>query len=185
METPASDVVENDAPPAGAPVEPCTSDVQEREPSIEPAPVMTIAGELELGQLVQEHEGEALPVNAIAPGAPTESQEGATLTEVATLPAAAPVAEAPSSPPPAPAVPAPPPAVKPLPRRPRLRSTFSYNASDELELELTLMDERRNLIHRLTLTPAPGGMLWRIFETLVTIAASAATEAGVFGTKTE
>lgn len=121
-----------------------------------------------------------------APSAPMESQAGATLIEAEAPPVAAAPAES-SSPPPAPApvMPAPPPAVRALPRRPRLRASFFYDAGDALNVELTLMDERRELIHRMQLQPDPGSVFARIFEALVQVTVQAATTAGVFGKRRE
>lgn len=70
-----------------------------------------------------------------------------------------------------------------LPRRPRLRATFHYDARDELSVELTLMDDRRELIYRMTMTAAPGGAIARICEALLGVVTSAAAAAGVFGSR--
>jgi hypothetical protein len=47
------------------------------------------------------------------------------------------------------------------------------------------MDERRNLLHRVTLKPEPGAAIARIFEALLGVVTTAALHAGVFGTRTE
>jgi hypothetical protein len=74
-------------------------------------------------------------------------------------------------------------AVRVLPRRPRLRASFHYDPSDALSVELTLMDERRELIHRMQLVSAPGGAIARIFEALLGVVTQAAASAGVFGNR--
>lgn len=111
-----------------------------------------------------------------------EREEATTLEPPATLspelesaPTSASVEATPST------VAAPPSAVRKLPRRPRIRASYYYDQNDKLNLELTLMDERRDLIHRTTLQPEDGGALARNFEALVAIAMRAAAKAGVFG----
>lgn len=109
-----------------------------------------------------------------------EREEATTLEPPATLspelePAPASVEATPST------VAAPPSAVRKLPRRPRIRASYYYDQNDQLNLELTLMDERRDLIYRTTLQPEDGGALARNFEALVAIAMRAAAKAGVFG----
>ena len=86
---------------------------------------------------------------------------------------------------PSPAVPRVPPAVRALPRRPRLRATFAYDVSDALTVELALMDERRDLIHRFAMNVQEGGAIARIFEALLGVAMQAAAAAGVFGGRVE
>lgn len=120
----------------------------------------------------------ALQENPHPPAAaPSEDHSGSVLVDAAPAPAAAA----------APPVPATPTAaelarpVRTLPRRPRLRCTCSYDASDNMSMELTLMDEKRELIHRMTLTPSPDSPLGRIFQALVSVAAHAAAATGVFG----
>lgn len=111
------------------------------------------------------------------PNAPTPAPSEGT-EDVITLEA--------SPPPPPPVVSepaAPPQAVRVLPRRPRLRATFHYDAGDELNVELTLMDDWRELIHRMALKPAPGGAIARIFEALLGVVTQSAAAAGVFGSR--
>lgn len=84
---------------------------------------------------------------------------------------------------PARTVEAPPPAVRALPSRPRLRASFQYDAEDRALVELVLMNERRELIHRFVLIAEPGGALARMFEGLVNVAVQTAAHEGVFGAR--
>ena len=155
---------ENDQPAAAVPRESMAGArlVENDSPTVPPSSA-------ELGAPVAEENDQ--PAAAV----PRESMADARLVE----------REAPAvaTPAPAPTLPAPPPAVRVLPRRPRLRATFHYDAEDRINVELTLMDERRNLIHRATLTPAPSGVIARIFEALLGVVTQAASHAGVFGSR--
>jgi len=111
------------------------------------------------------------------PSAPSEGSE-----DVVTL-EAPPAAPAASSPAPAVAPFVPPQPVRGLPRRARLRATFHYDAHDDLHVELTLMDDRRELIHRMAMSPTPGGAIARIFDALLGVVTQAAAAAGVFGSR--
>lgn len=123
-------------------------------------------------ELVQEN-----PHEQAAP--PRESMAGAVLVSEEAPPVGA------STLPPPPELPEArgelPQAVRSLPRRPRLRVTYSYDHNDEMVAELTLMNERRELIHRLTLSPIPGSTIAKIFEALTAVVATAARNEGVFG----
>jgi hypothetical protein len=110
------------------------------------------------------------------PVPPRESMTGSVLVEESTTPAPPPPPTAPAD-----TVAAPPAALRKLPRRPRLRASFHYDHLDQLQLELTLMDQRRDLIHRHTVQLQDGSPLARVFEALVTVAVQAAHVAGVFG----
>jgi hypothetical protein len=135
----------------------------ESESVLEPPPVVAAAAVLL----------ESEPAVVLAP---SQSMAGV-LTDEAPSVAAVPeaVAAAPASAP----VPGQP--VRVLPRRPRLRATFHYDADDAINIELTLMDDRRELIHRMALAVAPGGALARIFDALLGVVSQSATHAGVFG----
>ncbi len=74
-------------------------------------------------------------------------------------------------------------AVRELPHRPRVRASFYYDQQDRMTVELVLMNERRELLHRFALHAEPEGALSRIFEALVGVATHAASEAGVFGSR--
>jgi hypothetical protein len=74
-------------------------------------------------------------------------------------------------------------AVRALPNRPRVRASFSYNHDDRMTVEVVLMNERRELLHRFAVHAEPGGALARIFEALVGVAMASAAEAGVFGAR--
>jgi hypothetical protein len=105
--------------------------------------------------------------------------------DVVTLeaPTPAPAASSSAEPTAQPTAPSPPQPVRQLPRRPRLRATFHYDANDDLSVELTLMDDRRELIHRLNISPTPGGAIARICEALLGVVTQSAAAAGVFGSR--
>lgn len=109
---------------------------------------------------------------------PRESMAGAVLVEEEPAPPPPPASTLPPAPPSASELEA---AVRSLPRRPRLRVTYSYDHADEVVAELTLMNEKRELIHRLTLSPKPGSTIAKIFEALTAVVATAARDEGVFG----
>jgi len=124
------------------------------------------------------------PTTLENPRAPTPAPSEGTAA-VVTLEAStpAPAASSSAAAPAQTAAPSPPQAVRVLPRRPRLRATFHYDARDELNVELTLMDDRRELIHRMSIVVAPGGAIARICEALLGVVTSAAAAAGVFGSR--
>ncbi len=127
----------------------------------------------------------AEPATLENPTAPTPAPSEGT-ADVVTLEASTPATAPSSSAEPlqsAATAPSPPQPVRVLPRRPRLRATFHYDARDELNVELTLMDDRRELIHRLSMTVTPGGAIARICEALLGVVTSAAAAAGVFGSR--
>ncbi len=151
------------------------------EPAVAAAPSESMAG------VVTVEPNEAIGASSEAPAssllendpavaaAPSESMAGVVTVE----PNGAPI-EAPASSSAEPVARA---AVRVLPRRPRLRASFHYDASDALNVELTLMDDRRELIHRIPLVVAPGGAIARIFEALLGVVTQAAVSAGVFGNR--
>lgn len=127
---------------------------------------------------------DAEPTTLENPKPPTPAPSEGT-ADVVTLEASTPAPSGPTvaAAPPAAVAPSPPQAVRTVPRRPRLRTTFWYDARDDLNVELTLMDDRRELLHRMTLTVAPGGTIARICEALLGVVTSAAASAGVFGSR--
>lgn len=171
-----------------------------------PHPVAAAPSESMVGVVTVEPGGVLQPLELEAPAAPVVAAEPSapTLLENPREPEAAPAEgsvdvvtlEAPTpAPAPAPApsssvvqadvaaAPSPQQPVRVLPRRPRLRATFHYDARDELNVELTLMDDRRELIHRMSMAVTQGGAIARIFEALLGVVTSAAAAAGVFGSR--
>lgn len=175
-------------PEAGLELEPVRGAAVLENPNVPPSPPrQSMAGSVlvEEPALAAAERGETSPSlppvlqeNPNPPAVPPrQSMAGAVLVDE---PASAADAT-PTESPPARPVSAPPAAVRTLPRRPRLRASFHYDHTDQLQLELTLMDERRGLIHRHIVQPTGNGALARIFEALIAVAVQDAAVAGVFG----
>ncbi len=179
-ESVAAAVIENPHAVAAAPSESMAGVVTVEDGVASQAPDFVVAG-LTPGELVEALERvDVVPDGVLLenpnPPAPAPSElqsdagalEGASVAPSSSAPVAA---QAPTLAQP----------VRQLPRRPRLRVTFHYTHEDALSCELTLMDERRELLHRMTLQPTPRGPIARIFEALLAVVGNAAVAAGVFG----
>jgi len=68
-------------------------------------------------------------------------------------------------------------APQPLPSRPRLRLSYWYTG-DVLRLELVLMTEERELVHRETVEVTPGSTLENVHALLLSVAATRALHTG-------
>lgn len=178
---PGAEVLENSLPLRQPPTEAAGVLVGETADVIEPEHVGSVSE-----VLPSTTADDTVPVLLESPhepaAPPVESMEGVVTLEQGESSSSA--EPAPPAPAPAPTtISAPPPAVRVLPRRPRLRASFHYDHEDAINVELTLMDERRDLIYRTHIKPVPGSTIARIFEALVGVVAHAAAQAGVFGTR--